>query len=356
MIAPPRRSWFRRILGKSSRVSPLVWARPRLEMLEGRDMLSDTPISFTFVNSTNLVNTPIFAAIYAKEPITGSANWGAIAPANPAAPLNGQTMSFVPFDASLNGTNLKNYPLFAAGSTSTTITLPNVPGSRFDSARIVISVGGESVLTIISKDAGVNAPNLGNPQDPNATVYYDFVEFTERSTDGTLFINTTQIDQVGFPIQVTSTPVDPANPDGVGIQTSRQQTFNTFTSYINNIGATNQAALGFLDCGNPLYVGGGTLGNPGTYRILSPKDLVQVPYTTGTPRADYNSPLKTYFDDAIKGLFRSPPGGSLALSVVNPYPALNPSDPATYTFTRHGFDRVDWCADLPCVEVRRRCQ
>ncbi|VTS06964.1 beta-1,3-glucanase family protein [Tuwongella immobilis] len=331
MMSRPN-SWFRRSWNRTGSSSHLRWRLSPLEHLEAREVMSDSPISFTFINETNLQNTPIFVAMYAKEPVQGSANWGAIAPSNAAAPLNGQTMVFTPFDASLNNTLLTNYELFPNGASSTTITLPNTPGSRLDSARIVISVGGQSKLTIINKDAGVSAPNLGNPDDPNAGIYYDFVEFTERDSDGTLFINTTQIDQVGFPLEVTSTPVDPNVPNGVGIQVSRQDLFNDFTNYINSMGAVDPAALGFLDCISPTVVGAGNIGNPTTFRILSPKDLVQIARTTENPPQAFTSSLTTYFDDAIKALFRSPPGGSLTLNVGNPYPSLNPNDPQTYVF------------------------
>lgn len=45
---------------------------------------------------------------------------------------------------------------------------------------------------------GYRSPSLANPNDPNATTYFDWLEFTV-SDNGT-WVNTTQVDQLGFPV------------------------------------------------------------------------------------------------------------------------------------------------------------
>ena len=64
------------------------------------------------------------------------------------------------------------------------------------SGRIFYSYG--QPLTLAGTGTGYAAPDIGNPNDPNAKKYFDWLEFTV-SDNGT-WVNTTQVDQLGFPV------------------------------------------------------------------------------------------------------------------------------------------------------------
>jgi hypothetical protein len=296
------------------RPSPLRWSGE----LESRSLLSTSPITFTFNNRTDLgPSVPVYVAMYGQE----NNVWGEF-------DLSGTFRAFTNAD-----TTVTTYQL--AGP-STAVTFANSSAAtRVNAGRVVFGVGSQPVLTVNANNGGVNAPNLGNPSDPNSTVFYDFFEFTERAADGALFINTSTIDQVGFPLTITITPTDPTAPNGVGVDILRQQMFARFNAYIDGIVAQNPAAATFKDLVNPNLVGQGTLaGQTSLYRIIAPKDIVQFGRTVNNQ--PYSSAIKTYFNPAITTLFATASG--LSLQVPNPNfgattNPVNPNDPQTYTFT-----------------------
>jgi hypothetical protein len=102
-----------------------------------------------------------------------------------------------------------------------TVVIPNDPEARLDSFRAVFSDINPPKIPVVSGQPNFPAP--GNKLDPNNGTSYDFVEFTERSApdDGILFINTTQVDQVGLPFTMQTAPVDTVKPNGVGVKVTR---------------------------------------------------------------------------------------------------------------------------------------
>lgn len=70
-----------------------------------------------------------------------------------------------------------------------------------EGARLFMSVGSPMYIRIVmgaDGKVGFAGANLGNPQDPNQDVYFDFAEFTLLSTG--FWGNTTRVDQFGFPL------------------------------------------------------------------------------------------------------------------------------------------------------------
>jgi len=98
----------------------------------------------------------------------------------------------------------------------------DVPRSlRVDSGRIYLSVGAGAWLGLDPATGALVEPDPANPDDPNAELDYDWIEFTldDRGFHG----NTTCVDRFGLP--VTLTVVDrerPGQPQGpVGLAESR---------------------------------------------------------------------------------------------------------------------------------------
>jgi hypothetical protein len=203
------------------------------------------------------------------------------------------------------------------------------------SVRIVIGVGQGPKEPIDGADGSVAAPSLSNANDPNHQQFVDFVEFTKDENDK-LFIDTTLVDQFGFPLQLQISPPD-INPDlqqGVGVQASRSLLFGSagaFTKYLSLVGADGA----FNDLAKS--EGDGNLaGVSYPYRILSPKDFVQLNHdNSSSPQSNLNS----YFDASLIDLYTrySATGKTLILDVPNPNfgvspNTLNSNDPQFYTF------------------------
>jgi hypothetical protein len=117
--------------------------------------------------------------------------------------------------------------------------------------------------TIVSSDGTVTKPTAGT-----AEYYYDFVEFTCRpsasGTSGLVNIDTTQVDQFGFPIKLQVVPADPNYPEGSGFvsQISRSEIFDAYVPYLQS---NKLAGQGFEDC----VVASATQGDP-AYCLLNP--------------------------------------------------------------------------------------
>lgn len=98
----------------------------------------------------------------------------------------------------------KNGKLHAVGETLSSIweiRLSEIKNSGIQmpymkSGRIYYSYG--KPLDMRGETNGYRSPSLANPSDPNAKTYFDWLEFTV-SDNGT-WVNTTQVDQLGFPV------------------------------------------------------------------------------------------------------------------------------------------------------------
>lgn len=254
---------------------------------------SAAPIDFSFTNNT--AKAPVYIAIAGQQIDTQNNNastYGYLAPAY----TNGVLDSTKPWQFQTFGTNISvpSYTLFSeasrAGATQT-VLIPNSPYSRLDSFRIVFSVGSPPVIPIVAGKP--NFPAAGNPKDPNQNIAYDFVEFTERSSpnDGILFINTTQVDQVGIPFTMQTTPTDAVKSNGVGITVSLATLFSDFSQYIKaQFGSnTNARAQDALTAFQSLATAN---------RLLNPSDAI-----TNPPIPSTATTFEAYFDPALTEFF-----------------------------------------------------
>lgn len=124
-----------------------------------------------------------------------------------------------------NGVNYANMSFTLAQAAS----VPSPP--HVEGGRIYVSLGSPMYIPISPDDQGWGGPDLRNPNDPNADVYYDWYEYTyvAGSTYGG---NTTQVDQFGFPmtarLQVSSIGYDRT----VGITLTRAQVMSQYTASV----------------------------------------------------------------------------------------------------------------------------
>ncbi len=254
---------------------------------------SAAPVNFSFTN--NSAQDPVYIAIAGQQidTQTNAATYGYLAPQlKDGAPDFTKPWQFETFGSK---TSVPTYTLFSDASlagAAQSVLIPNNPYARLDSFRIIFSVGAPPTIPIVSGKPSF--PAAGNPSDPNNKINYDFVEFTERSSpnDGILFINTTQVDQVGLPFTMQTTPRDAVKHKGVGITVSRPTLFTDFSTYIKRQFSSNTnadaraAAMAFQSLST-------------SYRLLNPSDAISNP-----PSSDA-SLFNTYFDAALTSFFNN---------------------------------------------------
>jgi hypothetical protein len=254
---------------------------------------SAAPISFSFTN--NSAQVPVYVAIAGQEINTLQNNaptYGYLAPqASGGVTDLSAPWQFVPFGATTVVPTYTLFPVESAAGATQTIQIPNDPEARLASVRIVFSVGSPPTIPVIS--GAPSFPAAGNPSDPNNGIDYDFVEFTERYSpnDGILFINTTQVDQVGLPFTMQTTPPDSVKSDGVGIMPSRPALFSDYSTYIDGQfdSNSNPGAPAALAAFQSLAT---------SHRLLNPSAAITNPPIPSTP-ATFN----TYFDAALTDFF-----------------------------------------------------
>jgi hypothetical protein len=150
-------------------------------------------------------------------------------------------------------------------------------------------------------------PAMNNPTDPNNRINFDFVEFTMRYSspnDGTLFINTTQVDQVGLPFLMNITPRDTSGAvNGVGVQQNRAGLAAGYASFITTQ-FTGSGDSSISQAAEDAFKG---LLTP--YRLLNPSDA----FTNPPERYTGVSTLDGYFDAALATFFSNYTGGGFRL-------------------------------------------
>lgn len=226
--------------------------------------------------------------------------------------------------------NLPTFPLdFTKGPAS--ITMPQI---FTQATRIIFGVNSPPVLPV-QLDGTVSAPNMSNPTDPNHSVVYDFVEYTLNQSN-ILYIDTSSVDQFGFPMTMTIDPVDPKVPGGVGTLVSRGAVFGTaaqsaqgFAAYLASQGQAAIAAFGKLPTQQgTTQIGGKTY----PYRIIAPQDLLQLGGAPVSLQSWFNTPLQTLYDATSRQILLvvpNPNAGISAGNITNP----NDADRANYFFT-----------------------
>jgi hypothetical protein len=104
--------------------------------------------------------------------------------------------------------------------------------TAMSSARLYVSMGKPVVMNgvvDINGNIGVAQPDLNNPADANATLIFDWIEFTVGG--GGFWGNTTQVDQFGFPITMemfNDSGSSYVSYQKVGITKSREAIFSAF--------------------------------------------------------------------------------------------------------------------------------
>ena len=242
---------------------------------------STDPIQFEFTNNSG--QGPIYVAIAGDRIDTsGNKTFGYLKP--DVIPTKPWVFTKFTNEVSVPTTQM----IFDGAKCS--LMIPNDPYNRLDSARILFSNNGTVKIPINSSKQPA-WPDSGNPTDNFSNVTYDFLEFTERYSpnDGILFINTTQVDQVGMPFTMKSRPKDSVKTDGVGIIVSRSDLFYNYSVYINK-------QFQSLTDGNAAnaVIAFGNLTTP--QRLLNPKDAI------GLNLANTNAFI-TYFDAAMTTFF-----------------------------------------------------
>lgn len=230
----------------------------------------------------------------------------------PATPSPSLGYVLAPYGQNLPLINLfPDAPYPATPSTVTaTFALPDPSTQGVLGGVMVISVGSAIAIPVTGTQA---APSAGSPTP--ATNPNDIFGLLEWGIGDTIDFDVSEVDQVGFPFQVTTTgtsPPPPADPTlGVGMRLARDELFTGFSAYIGTLGA---AAAPFL---------AGAADNPtapfaANTRLTAPQDIVDVfegdpPVALGArPTGGTGSAVTAYY--AITAV--SAAGESMASNVV----------------------------------------
>jgi hypothetical protein len=181
-------------------------------------------------------------------------------------PTSPPTTEYVYFDgtgfvAAEYGGSTSSVPAFARYTAAGTYAV-SLPDTTLSGGEIVFGIGALPQIAIGSGNAPVQpTPGLV----PQGT--YDFVEISYASNGTTpstydVTVDTTMLDQFGFPIQLQLDPVDLGMPDGAGVHLDREGVFSAFQAYMAAHGSE------FLQCARDPF------GNPLANRILSPGDVL----------------------------------------------------------------------------------
>ena len=259
---------------------------------------ANAPVSFTFQNNSRQ-GVGVYAAIAGQQSdVNGNLTYGYLVPRQKGG-VNDFTkpLQFVSMVSS-NAPTVPTFQLFAAAAkprAKMSFQVDNKPNARMVSTRVVFGMGQPPVIPILSNKPSF--PAMSNPSDQNTRINFDFVEFTMRYSspnDGTLFINTTQVDQVGLPFLMNINPSDSSGAvSGVGIKQSRAGLAAGYASFVttqftgsgdSSISPTAEAAFkGLLT----------------PYRLLNPSDAI-----TNPPERYTSKPtLDGYFDAALATFF-----------------------------------------------------
>jgi hypothetical protein len=276
---------------------------------------ANAPVTFTFTNNSFPKTTPGLAVHVAiagqRSDAAGNLTFGYLVPQQTAnkndftKPLQFVSMASGPPPASV-----PTFELFAAAAkpgATTSFKVNNKPDSRMVSTRIVFGMGLPPVVPIKSNAPAF--PAMSNSTDPNNRINFDFLEFTMRNegpNDGTLFVNTTQVDQVGLPFTMNVSPADSSGAsNGVGVRVGRSNLANSYANFITTqfTGSGNQS---ISPAAEAAFQG---LLTP--YRLLNPSDAFTNPPASYGPASV--PALDGYFDAALATFFSSYTSGEFRL-------------------------------------------
>ncbi|MDQ7980572.1 discoidin domain-containing protein [Paraburkholderia sp. SARCC-3016] len=151
-------------------------------------------VSVDLANNTNgaYPDDKVYVLVIARDPATGQFAW-----LKPDGTIVASAVSDNDAPNHLTGPDGQNYANYAFTlAQSKTLQLP-----KLFSGRIYVSLGTPvylKILTDANNQIGFAGPNPQNPTDPNLNVIFDWYEFTYN--DSGLWLNTTQVDEFGFPL------------------------------------------------------------------------------------------------------------------------------------------------------------
>ena len=125
-------------------------------------------------------------------------------------------------------------PIGSSSSDTWQYTLADVKNSGFQiplshSGRIYYSYGKPFVMW--GNGNGVVLPSLSNPADPNYETYFDWLEYTVAEHG--FWVNTTQVDQLGFPVLMNVYDND-GRVQQTGISVKREKIWEAFRAEMPN--------------------------------------------------------------------------------------------------------------------------
>ncbi len=211
------------------------------------------------------------------------------------------------------------------------INTANIPGlgtgTAAFSGRVYLSVGVPKLPFTVQSN-GYTAPVYGNGSGVTGSLtLYDWIEFSYDS-EGNFNGNTTQVNQFGFPLILTGTPMGKSPyPSQGALNTSR-------TTILNNI---NAASSPFGNTGTVIPISADAApaypNNINYFRAISPVT------TSGAPANSYYDSINKYFDDDITTAYTAwqstplvthDPATGYHTGVVFPVNGATIATPATY--------------------------
>ncbi len=185
-----------------------------------------TPGTFPFVlqNNTNgtWANNQVYVTILGQAT---AGQWSYVQADGTVTHINHLDAN-APNHLTKNGVNYANMS-FSLDQAST-VTMP----THLEGARMYISLGSPMYFPIAPDDSGWGGPNLTNPSDPNADVYFDWYEFTYQYGVKAYGGNTTQVDMFGFPMTVRTQQTAIGFDETVGITLSRSQVYSQYAAAV----------------------------------------------------------------------------------------------------------------------------
>ncbi|MHB9119827.1 MAG: hypothetical protein ACYC2R_16385 [Burkholderiales bacterium] len=188
-------------------------------------------------------------------------------------PASGMSYADVPFGQNLPLINLfpASIPPYPNATVSATLSLPDPSANGILSGVMVISVGSPIAIPVLGSAA---SPSVGSPTPmTNPNDVFGLFEWGITSTS--LDFDVSEVDQVGFPFQVTTTGATPPPPAdsvlGVGMLPDRETLFKGFKSFIDKLDSASNATLflaGAADNQNAPF--------PTGTRITAPQDIIGV--------------------------------------------------------------------------------
>jgi len=207
-------------------------------------------------NNTNgaWTDDQVYISVMARNPATQQFSWlkpdGTIMP---CAPADNDAAGHL----TKGGQNYSNYFFTLAQS-----KLLKIP--KMDSGRVFVSVGSPMYIKILIDGAGnvgFAGPNVLNPTDPNIDVNFEWYEFSYNNIG--LWMNTTQVDQFGFPLDLDVYGSSRTFHKQMAINLTRAQVFSQFLA---------ETPVAFHDCVQA------------PYRIVAP---CKASFDTGKANAAY---------------------------------------------------------------------